>query len=327
MGSVTTVVIVPARNEERRIAECLRALARQADADLGIVLVANNCNDATVSVARDIADTTGLMLDVVTCTLDAGSGVGTARRLGCVRGLTVWPGAGHLLTTDADCVVSPDWVARNRFHLAQVAGVCCRVAPMAAELSVLRDIELAPAEMEGRYEALVMAFYRHHRSDPGGLDGDHGCTAGASLGIGTAAYLSVGGFADLVTGEDRDLVRRLKAGGFDVLHAGDVCVAASCRLDGRAGGGMSDALRARAKRTDYLIDDALPPAQTLVNAAANGRLGPWPMQVAPHDRLRARDLAPHIAHLEQALGALRLTPPDVSDAITAAGSARSVARW
>jgi glycosyltransferase involved in cell wall biosynthesis len=303
---VTTVVIVPARNEELRIADCLGALAAQSVDGTAVVLVANNCDDRTVHIARELANTAGLRLAVLECALNSGEGVGTARRLGCEHALALWPEAAYLLSTDADCLVAPDWIARNRFHLAQIPAVCGRVEPMAGELSVLSDIEILPAEMEGRYERLVVEFYRHFRPDPCGLDGDHGGAAGASLAVHASAYRAVGGFADLATGEDRDLVRRLKTGGFGVLHAGDVCVAASCRLDGRAGGGMSDALRARAERRDYLIDDALPPAQALIDAATNGNLGPWPLQIAAQERLRARDLATHIACLENALRAVRL---------------------
>ncbi|MEO8244721.1 MAG: hypothetical protein ABI832_20730, partial [bacterium] len=185
--------------------------------------------------------------------------------------------------------------------LADVAAVCGLVEPMASELSILDDIERAPAEMEGRYERLVFAFYRHFRPGPFGLDGDHGCAAGASLAARITDYHAVGGFADLATGEDRDLVRRLKSSGHTVRHAGNVRVAASCRLDGRARGGMAEALRVRAERANYLIDDALPPAQVLIDAAASNSLGPWPLAVMPNDRLRARELESQIALLDKAL--------------------------
>ena len=131
--------------------------------------------------------------------------------------------------------------------------------------------------------------------------GDHGHAAGASLSVRTEAYRSVGGFAEVPTGEDRDLVRRLKHVGHAVLHAGDVSVTASCRLDGRARDGTSDALRAKAAWTYYLIDDGLPLAGHLIDAARDGSLGSWPLLVALEERLRAHALAPQIALLEAAL--------------------------
>ncbi len=312
---VKVAIIIPARNEAARIGACLHALAAQDLTDAAVMLVANNCGDGTGPVARACAAALDINLIVLDCTLPVGHGVGTARRLGCDAALAAWPDAEALLCTDADCLTAPDWIERNLHYLGHVAAVCGRVEPMSDELFVLQDMELSPAEMEGRYEALVIAYYRLMRPGPCGLTGDHGHAAGASLSVRTTAYRAVGGFADVLTGEDRDLVRRLKAAGHGVLHAGDVRVAASCRLDGRAQGGMSDALRARADRTDYLIDDALPPARPLIDAALQGTLGPWPLEVASEDRLRARDLAPQIALLEAALrgvagpGLIQLTNP------------------
>ena len=298
---VRTVVVIPARNEADRIPACLAALAAQSALDLAVVVVANNCIDATEAAARAAATAAGMRLDVVNVTLGSEEGVGTARRLGCEHALRSWPAADALLFTDADCLTGADWIARNRHHLTRVAAVCGRVNPMPEELFVLKDMDIPLAEMEGRYEALVTAFYRRHRPGPLGLDGEHAHAAGASLAVRRDALLAVGGFADLATGEDRDLVRRLKATGHAVLHAGDVTVTASCRLDGRARDGMSAALRARADRTDYLIDDALPPAERLIAARDSGLLGPWPPLVTPQDRLRASDLLPHIRALEAAL--------------------------
>ncbi|MFZ3583631.1 glycosyltransferase [Loktanella sp. DJP18] len=301
LDPVRTVVIVPARNEAARIGTCLAALARQAGPTVAVLVVANNCDDGTEAVASNAARGLGLNLQVLQASLPPGAGVGTARRLGCAQAMTTYPRAASLLCTDADGVAAPDWIARNRHHLKSHAAVSGRVLPIADELSVLDGIDVTPAEMEGRYARLVLDFYRRSRCGPRWLAGDHGDAAGASLAMTVAACKAVGGFAELATGEDRDLVRRLKAGGHAVLHAGDVRVTASCRLDGRARDGMAAALRARADRTDYLIDDALPPARHLIEAARRGTLEPWPLQVAPQDRLRARDLAPHIARLERAL--------------------------
>ena len=90
---------------------------------------------------------------------------------------------------------------------------------------------------EGRYRALVLDFYRRHVPDPANPDRHHGETAGASLALTRQAHETSGGFRPLATGEDTDLVRRLKSAGRSVRHAPDVVVRASCRLDGRAEGG------------------------------------------------------------------------------------------
>jgi glycosyltransferase involved in cell wall biosynthesis len=279
-----------------------------------VVLVANGCTDDTVTVARSVAASARLHLDIIEPTLPAGAGVGTARRIGCAYALDTWASITALLTTDADCRVAPDWVVSSLARLDCFAAVCGMVTPAADEIAVLANIDPRPAEMEAAYERLVTTIYRHFCPGPCGLAGDHWGAAGASLAVRPAAYRAIGGFAEMATGEDRDLVRRLKQAGFGVWHAGDVQVSASCRLDGRASGGMAQALRARVEHRDYLIDDSLPSASRLLADAFAGRLGPWPLQVGPKNRLKARELGPEIARLEQALRMLLTTTPAMTAA-------------
>lgn len=271
-----TAIIVPARNEAERIGPCLAALAHSARSVAGVVvvIVANGCEDGTANIARALATHLSFRLEVLDRTVTAEGGVGMARRLGADHALAAWPEVTALLSTDADCLVADDWIARSLDHLRTVSGVCGRVAPIDTELSVLDGIDIPSAEREGHYERLVLDFYRRMRPGPLGLEGDHGAAAGASLGVRSDAYLAVGGFADIAKGEDRDLVRRLKAAGFGVRHTGDVRVSASCRLDGRAAGGMADALRARAERRRYFADEALLPARVLIDAGFRGDLPP-----------------------------------------------------
>ncbi|WP_425520172.1 glycosyltransferase [Sulfitobacter faviae] len=54
-------------------------------------------------------------------------GVGAARRKGCAVALEQMPHLRQILTTDADCRVSPDWVARSIHHLQRFDALCGRV--------------------------------------------------------------------------------------------------------------------------------------------------------------------------------------------------------
>lgn len=292
------VVIIPARNEAARIASCLTALAGQCSVRVSVILVVNNTTDGTAALARESASRLGIDLTVQECTLAAHEGVGTARRIGCDHALRTMPGLRTLLTTDADCIVAPDWIARNLANLEEVDAVCGRIEPMASETGILSGIDPQLGVLEATYRGLVQDFFARHVPGHAEIAGTHGEAAGASLAVTRAAYLMAGGFVPVRCGEDRRLVRALRRAGARVRYVDDVTVQASCRLTGRAPGGMSDALKERMGAADYLIDDGLPPADWLIRQAGCGRLGPWPLLVPARLRLNVRDLPRHIEMLE-----------------------------
>ena len=290
-------VVIPARNEAERIGACLAAFAGQGDRAT-VILVINGTTDATAKIAHDVAARHNLDLVVIECTLNPGDGVGAARRIGCDHAIRNMRQLRYLMTTDADCVVAPDWIARNVRHLETFDAVCGKIDLIESEKGILSEMDLGLATNEGRYRALVQRIYGEHATDPADICGTHGEAAGASLAMRPEAYLAAGGFEASGTGEDRRIVRVLRTSGYRVLHADDVLVRASCRLDGRAIGGMSDALKARIEGTDYLVDDCLPAANWLVNSARAGTLGVWPPQVPAEGRVHVRDLPRNISTLE-----------------------------
>lgn len=313
-----TAVIIPARNEEARIGACLTALGRQDAARVMVILSVNNTTDRTVGVARDTAKRYGLHLVVLERTFSSDHGVGTARRIGSDHALRSLPDLQYILTTDADCIVAPDWIAQNHAHLEQVDAVCGKVGLITAEESILHGMDRHLATLEGSYRKLVQQFYACHAPGCADIAGTHGEAAGASLAFTKAAYLAVEGFALLKCGEDRHIVRALRNAGKSVRHADNVTVQASCRLHGRAAGGMSDALKARIGGADYRVDDCLPPADWLMEQAVRKTLGPWPPQVPTRFRLNVRDLPEHIKKLEKFTNSEGLSPIRIGtvDAVT-----------
>ncbi|MEQ3626426.1 MAG: glycosyltransferase [Celeribacter sp.] len=299
---VDTAIVIPARNEARRIGACLAALRGQLGPRDLVVLVANNCSDATVARARAALPESAL--HVVEVQLTQAQGVGTARKIGCAEAMRRAPGLRWLLNTDADCVAAPDWIAASRARLAQVDAVCGAVEPLPEDREILRGMPAEAGQNEANYRAMVLQFYQAIHPEPQNPLPHHGDAPGASLGIRREAYETVGGFGDRRTSEDRDLIRRVRQAGLRVVHADDVRVAASCRLTGRACGGMADALRDRLTGTDYMIDDALPPARWLADHAARGSLPVWPPELPSAQRLRAADLPAQIAALSRILAAL-----------------------
>lgn len=235
-GRTGHLVVVPARDEAERIGACLAALRGQgADA----LVVANDCADGTA----DLAARAGAM--AIDCT-GAQGGVGAARRLGAAEGLARMRNPRALLTTDADCLVASDWVTANLRHLdAGAAAVCGLVLPIPEEHAALPAGLLRRAALEDRFLDLKARLEERLTGRAG-----HEQTPGASLAFRLDAYVAAGGFDPLPSQEDRMIIARLKALGLPVVHAREVTVRASCRLEGRAPGGMAAALRERSADPD-----------------------------------------------------------------------------
>lgn len=130
-------VVIPARNEAGRIADCLGALSGQASERLAVVIVVNNTDDGTAAIARAAAGRRGLAAEVVEVELSEGQGVGTARRIGVEHALALMPRLSYVLNTDADCLPAPDWVARNLAQMSWADLVCGQVAAIESEQHLL----------------------------------------------------------------------------------------------------------------------------------------------------------------------------------------------
>ena len=277
-GSTGRMVVIPARNEAERIAACLAALCNQ-QAD--VLVVANNCTDATGAIATDCGAA------LIDCIVPSG-GVGAARRLGIAEGLRRARGARAILTSDADCIVAPGWVDQNlRYINDGAAAVCGLVQPIAEEHAALPAPLLRRAALEDRFLDLKAQLEQH-------LTGRvaHEQTPGASLAFAPCAYAAAGGFDPMPTHEDRAIILRLKSLGLPVVHAREVTVYASCRLEGRAPGGMAAALRERAADPDAPLCPDMGCSDNPAMKQALAKIGPLRTQA---------DLPLAIAHIEQLL--------------------------
>ncbi len=218
------VVVVPANNEEALLPDCLRALsyaAAQVEVSVVVVVVLDDCDDNSAVVVGQAAREFGLAIEVVIVTA---RNVGVARAAGFQHAVDlagevkgVW-----LATTDADSLVPPDWLQRQLFHAAVGAQV------VAGTITV-KDWANRPQQIR----ELAQTAYHH---------GPHRHIHGANLSFAAAAYVAVGGFAPLATGEDVSLVTAFTAAGFSVCWARDLPVATSARVISRAPLGFADYL-------------------------------------------------------------------------------------
>jgi Glycosyl transferase family 2 len=267
------IVAIPARDEAAHIGACLDALAQQIDGAgaplppgaFGVVLLLNNCRDDTAAIAARRAAAMAFPLRIVQWELPPSHAhAGAARRL-AMDAAAGWLMAGEktngvVLTTDADSTVAGDWVFRQREAFTRGADA---IAGLVLDEPVGHHrLPIALRRrgwLEDRYGALLTEL--RSRLDPELCDPwpRHAMASGASLGVTLAAYRSVGGVPLRPLGEDRALLQALEHRDAWIRHCPDTRVTTSCRLDGRAQGGMAETIRQRIADPEALCDEALEP--------------------------------------------------------------------
>lgn len=269
------VIIIPARDEEAGIEATLTALAEQRDAagslldphSYEVILLANNCRDATAALARSFAARhPALTLHVVECHLPAGeANVGTARRLlmdeACRRLLLCGRSRGVIASTDADTLPAPTWLAAI---LAEIAGGADAVGgriltdpigrvllPEGVRRSYLRDVgyRTLAVEAEALLDPVAHDPWPHHHQH-----------FGASLALTAAAYRDVGGLPLLPALEDVALSIALVLADARLRHSPAVRVVTSARMVARNIRGFSTQLQEwgilRATHAPFLVESA-----------------------------------------------------------------------
>jgi glycosyltransferase involved in cell wall biosynthesis len=218
-------VIVPAANEERGIGACLSSIigARgqlyrsSGNVRVQIIVVLDSCVDATAAIVATFGGVRAVTV--------AAANVGVARRAGARAALGGADPASELWLahTDADSRVPVSWLS---YMVAE--------AQRGAQLvlgTVMPGPDLGP---EIRTEWLS----RHH------LREDHPHVHGANFGIRADAYLGLGGWRPLATGEDVDLAGRAAlTGQLRITRTAAIPVVTSVRRVGRVPRGFSSYLR------------------------------------------------------------------------------------
>ena len=288
-GASGFVVAIPARDEAARLPTALQALA--ADETVrDVIVIANGCTDGTARFAR--TGHPGLRVAV----LETGAlpgGVGEARRLGMQAALDAAPQATILATTDADCRVGPNWGAITIDTLWRADAVCGRIVAEPAEFARLPPLVRRHGAME-EIEALLAAELEGLRHPlPHDPLPRHGQTPGASLAFRTSAYLAAGGFEAIRCHEDRRIVARIEAAGGRVARPRDLFITASCRLTGRAPGGMADTIAARALDRPWLRAEILRLSAEIVRLRSEiATFGLRPGSILPTDIKGSPDVLP-----------------------------------
>jgi hypothetical protein len=186
---------------------------------------------------------------------------GTARRLAMRHASNIAGPHGILLTTDADAVVGPDWVARNIASLVAGADAVCGQAVIDPVDALAIPAHLhADDELECELLDLLDEIEYALDPDPHDPRPRHVHAAGASLAVTNAMFRRVGGIPRVASGEDRAFVHALTLVDARIRHDVGIEVVASGRLEGRAPGGMADTICRRMRQQDEYTDDLVEPA-------------------------------------------------------------------
>lgn len=268
-AALRTVIAIPARDEAECLPACLAALAAQqapgAMAGSAILLLANNCADGTAALGRALAPAMPMPLVVLEAALPPGrahAGGARAAAMDAAAALLGDAPDGVLLCTDADARPEPGWLAANLAELAAGAeAVAGAVLPDPAEAGRLPAALRQREALERRYAGLLDEMAT--RLDP--LPHDpwptHGTHSGASIALRLPLFRAVGGIPPVPHGEDRALFAALARLDARIRHSEAARVLVSCRLDGRAGGGMAETLRHRLRDPSAPVDARLEPAR------------------------------------------------------------------
>lgn len=240
-------ICIPAHNEQSTIVSCLEhaLLAgrnpRLANEPTLVVVVADACTDDTMRLAS--------MPGVVVLQIDARN-VGAARATGAQY--LVDQGATWLAFTDADTLVSEDWLAEQ---IALGADAVCGT------------VGVHDWTPHGEHAQLLQTHFAETYFDVEA----HSHVHGANFGVSTQAYLRVGGFRQLACSEDVELVRALENAGARIAWSARPRVVTSARQAARAPGGFADALLAAvSRRLSVHTADALPVLLPAVHGHAGG---------------------------------------------------------
>ncbi|MGM8899286.1 MULTISPECIES: glycosyltransferase family 2 protein [unclassified Psychrobacter] len=208
-------IVIPAHNEASTISACLESVQTAIERLPSIItayplVVLDSCTDGTLSIVKHLA------VNHISCEYHC---VGRARDLGIRHAIA--KGATWIACTDADTVVTTDWLVHQIAHITQQStDMICGV------VSIDDWTNLSP---QTRHD-----YVAHYQDKMG-----HRHIHGANLSFSSRAYLAVGGFSLLPCHEDVDLVKKFETQGYAITWSNRVRVITSSRVNGRVNDGFA----------------------------------------------------------------------------------------
>jgi len=194
-------VIIPTFNEEENIAQCLVSLSHQTVPrnEYEIIVVDGGSKDATCDIAKKYADHEFTQ---------------TSKKLGGARNDGVMVAQGEIVaTTDADCILPSDWIARIKKDFSHAAVVQCYGPVYPIEEGLGNKFSLLLANTFSRIGYYSRTFYY---------------TLGCNTAFRKSAFIHAGMYRCIDAGDDLEIAMRLKDEG-KILFDGRLKVGFSMR--------------------------------------------------------------------------------------------------
>ena len=240
-------IAVPLKDEAAHVGPMLDAFERAAahyGGPVTVVVCANDCTDRSVEILEKYQPKNFALDWFAVSMLEGARHAGWARRmafdaaaarLDCPDDL--------LLSTDADTQVSRDWIVATVAHCDRgYDAVAGQALTRREERAALGPVAARRLDRIGRYYTALAWLHAATRPEPSDPWPRHFYEGGASIALTLALYRRIGGAPAPAFAEDRALFDRIRKHGGRVRHPVDVRVFTSCRLHGRAPGGMADAV-------------------------------------------------------------------------------------
>lgn len=191
-------VIIPARNEAKTIAACLKALDEQdiPKTNFEVIVVDDHSTDDTAQIASTFDVQVIRLADEVLPNTIA------FKKLAITKGIAAAKGE-IILTTDADCIVPTGWIRsltapiRNKQAIMTIGGVMMR--PESSYFSKFQSLDYAI--LQGITAASVSSQI-------------HDMASGANLAYARSVFYEVNGFEgvdDIASGDDMLLMQKIRS--------------------------------------------------------------------------------------------------------------------
>ena len=245
-------VVVPVRDEEASIWITLQAFADQIlppEIESGIIeflLLANNCTDDSADIIRQfIRENSKVPVRLAEIHLaPEQANIGYVRRLLMNAAFERLHGSRRersvIMTTDADTIVAPDWIAATLQEIELGAdAVGGRIIIAGSELAKMDAAARRMHLLDDEYRLLAAELEALIDELPFDNGARHYQHFNASIALTTDAYRISGGVPHVECMEDCALFERLERADLKVRHSPDVRVYTSGRSTGRSRVGLA----------------------------------------------------------------------------------------